>query len=201
MLRSTIMIRITNRILEQTIGFSHPQIKRWAVAFLDADPASGQHSGKIRSYTFEEAVKLYIGGFLVSRLKFNLKEAAEIIRDITSWLTKKGWPISEFVEFEKDNMHKEVITFLNDSFGWEELIINVARGHKGFMYEAKEVIEHKSEEDPCDERKTIFREKYRLHYFGDDSHAIALELFREIYFSKSVEYVASCLSKVEGPDM
>ena len=130
------MLSITNRSLEVATSFTHPQIKRWAVAFLDADKESGQHSGIARTYSFEQAARIYFGGHLVQNLLFTLTEARQILDDITGWINEKGWRIEELVTFEQTISIGKYVVVTN--YPWVDLEINIgAGGQDRFFYDIK----------------------------------------------------------------
>lgn len=168
------MEEITNRILERATGYTNPQIKRWAVAFLKADIFSGQHSGVPRTYNFEQSVRIVLGGSLVDKLNFTLIEANTIADDIIFWMKKKGWDFSK-LEYTRP---PENNSLRNANLICEELIVNIGikrdklkapikdrvsdiKLHDCFYYSARIVTEKK--EIPS---KKLFSEKYKLEYFG-----------------------------------
>ena len=154
------MLNITNRDLEAATGFTFPQIKRWAVAFLDADKASGQHSGIPRTYSFEQAVRIYLGGYLVRNLKFKLIEARQILNDVTGWLMGKGINVSEWVSFEESKWDGGYVVQTN--YPWMELKVDVGDGGQGrFFYHLQTIIVKKKLKEPA-----RWQEKYDLEYMG-----------------------------------
>jgi hypothetical protein len=167
------------------------------VAFLDSDPVGGQHSGQPRLYTFDQAAKIYIGGFLVRNLKYNLKDSFLILSEIESWLERRGWPLSKFVCFEEDLFNKREITVEpNLSITWQELILNIFQGQNGFAYEVKEIIEKKSKPDPENERHSIFEEKYRLHKFGSNSEVDFKEYGGKLFLGSMIKNFAFHLAVI-----
>jgi len=64
--------------------------KRWSRAFLPPDPLGGLQSGYARQYSIDQAFCVYLGGVLVSELKFTLPEAGQILDDLKSWLGAAG---------------------------------------------------------------------------------------------------------------
>jgi hypothetical protein len=154
------MIIITNRALEAATGFTHPQIKRWAVSFLDADKASGQHSGIPRTYSFEQAVRIYLGGYLVRNLTFKLIEAKQIIDDVTGWLKEKGWSISEWVNFEASTLSGGYVVETN--FPWMDLKVDIGVGGQGrFFYHVKILIVRKKKKETA-----TWQDTYNLEFIG-----------------------------------
>ena len=154
------MLIITNRLLEEATNFTHAQIKRWAVAFLNVDEASGQHSGISRTYSFEQAVMIFFGGYLVRDLKFTLIEARQIIDDVSRWMNDQGWRIEEWVAFEQT---KSIGTYTaTTNFPWADLEINIGDGGSDrFFYDIK-IISLKKRMKGSDE----WQEKYKLIKIG-----------------------------------
>ena len=156
------MLTITNRILENATGFTHTQIKRWAVAFLKPDRASGQHSGIPRTYRLEQALRIFLGGYLVRDLKFTMDESKNILNDVTTWLKNKGWHISELVEFRESKLSSGCVA--NFDFPWLDLLIDIGVGSDGrFFYRAKIVYEKKLINE-----SNRWSEEYDLEYFGEN---------------------------------
>jgi len=154
---------ITNRSLEEASNFTHPQIKRWAVAFLEPDMAAGQHSGIPRTYGFEQSFRIYFGGYLVEYLKFTLAEARQILDDITGWIKEKGWRIEEWITFEqKKSIGKYVVT---TDYPWVDVEIDIGAGSYGdFFYNIK-IISMKKRMKGSDE----WQETYKRDSIGSTS--------------------------------
>lgn len=154
------MLVITNRILEKSSKFTHTQIKRWAVAFLRPDKSSGQHSGVSRTYDFEQASRIYFGGYLVQDLKFTLDEAKQILNDIYDWLDEKGWNLSDWVHFRQSKLGSGYVADIN--FPWLDLFIDIGIGsNKAFFYRAKIVHTKKLKKEP-----NRWAEEYDIEDFG-----------------------------------
>ena len=181
-----LMLKINNRIIHNATGHSLPQIKRWAVAFLDPDPSSGQHSGRVRTYEFQQAAKVILGGFLVSHLKYNMQDAYQIIKDLDVWLVEMGWPIAQFGIFERIN--RKLTFHKNASFGWENLEVSVQRWYRGFSYRVKIVFERK--QDP-NSKRTI--EEYEEKLFQNFEGAVASERHHTFNLSGIIENFAAVL--------
>ena len=182
------MLTITNRVLENVTGFTHTQIKRWAVAFLRPDKASGQHSGVPRNYSFEQALRIYLGGYLVQDLKFTLDESRQILNDITNWLKDKKWTISRWVEFQKSQLSSDYVVIYD--FPWTGLIIDIVVGSDNrLFYRAKIVHEQK-----MIKYTNILQEKYELEYFGKSSPISTVPL-RSIDIEAIVKSLANRIAK------
>ncbi len=182
------MITITNRILAEAPGFTHPQIKRWVVAFLEADKASGQHSGIPRTYSFEQAVMIFLGGYLVRDLKFTLSEVRQILNDIYKWLKKKGWTISKWVNFRKSKLSGEYVA--EPDYPWLDLFIDIGVGSDGsFFYISKIICEKALIKEP-----NLWKELYEIEYFGKLS-PISIVPLRSINLKATVDTLATLIAK------
>ena len=60
-----------NRELSQKLGVKLAKWKRWSREFLPPDPLGGLQSGYARQYNLNDAFSVYLGGYLVSELKFS----------------------------------------------------------------------------------------------------------------------------------
>jgi len=80
----------TSRELSLKFNLNLAKWKRWSRAFLPPDPLGGLQSGYARQYSIDQAFCVYLGGVLVSELKFTLPEAGQILDDLKSWLGAAG---------------------------------------------------------------------------------------------------------------
>jgi hypothetical protein len=78
-----------NRELAQKLGINLAKWKRWSREFLPPDPLGGLQSGYARQYNLDDAFIVYLGGFLVSGLKFSIPEAKQILTDLKEWMKSK----------------------------------------------------------------------------------------------------------------
>jgi hypothetical protein len=151
------MLIITNRLLEEATSFTHAQIKRWSVAFLNVDEESGQHSGISRTYSFEQAVMIYFGGYLVRDLKFTLIEARQVLDDVGRWMTEQGWRIEKWVTFEQKKSIGKYIGITD--FPWADLEISIGDGGQGrFFYDIK-IVSLKKRLKGSDEWQETYQRK------------------------------------------
>lgn len=182
------MSTITNRVLEKSTGFTHTQIKRWAVAFLKPDRSAGQHSGVSRTYSFEQALTIYMGGYLVRDLKFTLKDAKQILNDLNTWINGKGWVISRWVEFQKSRFGSDYVAVFN--FPWLALHIDIGLGSKKrFFYRAKIVHEIKKKK-----RHGFWSEEYQFEDFWELS-PVPIMSFRSIDIDVIVNKLANLIAQ------
>ena len=183
------MVSITNRILEKSTGFTHTQIKRWAVAFLEPDKASGQHSGVPRIYDFDQAIRIYLGGYLVRDLKFTLDESKQILNDLTNWLKNKSWKFSGWVDFRESKLSSGYVAGIN--FPWRGLLIDIGLGSDDrLFYVAKILSVKKMMREP-----NHWREEYDLEYFGKLSPISTMPL-RSIDIEAMVRSLANIIAQV-----
>ncbi|MBT8341282.1 MAG: hypothetical protein HKP58_19410 [Desulfatitalea sp.] len=85
------MIYYTSRDLSKRLSIHPEKWKRWARAFLPPDPLGGLQSGVARQFSIPDAFKVYLGGYLVGRLRFTMPEAEVILSDLAAWLKKAGF--------------------------------------------------------------------------------------------------------------
>ena len=81
----------TNRELSKKLKINLAKWKRWSREFLPPDPLGGLQSGYARQYTRDDAFTVYLGGSIVSDLKFTIPEAKTILNDLKNWLTQAGF--------------------------------------------------------------------------------------------------------------
>ena len=82
---------LTNRELSNKLGINLARWKRWSREFLPPDPLGGMQSGYARQYSPDDAFTVYLGGHLVSELKYAIPEARQILGDLRKWLADKGF--------------------------------------------------------------------------------------------------------------
>ena len=80
----------TNRELADKLSINLAKWKRWSREFLPPDPLGGMQSGYTRQYSIDDAFKVYLGGHLVSAIKYTLPEAKKILHDLHDWLADVG---------------------------------------------------------------------------------------------------------------
>ncbi len=81
----------TNRQLSKKLDINLARWKRWSREFIAPDPLGGMQSGYARQYNPDEAFNVYLGGHLVSDLKFAIPEAKQILADLQQWFKDKGF--------------------------------------------------------------------------------------------------------------
>jgi hypothetical protein len=83
----------TNRELSLNLQINLAKWKRWSREFLPPDPLGGMQSGYARQYSPAQAFKVYLGGYLVSQLRFTIPESKAILKDLKEWLADKGFSL------------------------------------------------------------------------------------------------------------
>lgn len=83
------MIYLNSKYLSKKLGINLAKWKRWSREFLDPDPLGGFQSGYARQFSTKDAFRVYLGGYLVSDLKFTIPETRRILSDLHFWLKKK----------------------------------------------------------------------------------------------------------------
>ena len=81
----------TNRDLSKLLDINLSKWKRWSREFLPPDPLGGMQSGYARQYHPDQAFTVFLGGHLVSDLKFSIPEARQLMADLKPWLFDKGF--------------------------------------------------------------------------------------------------------------
>ncbi len=82
------MIYFNSKYLSKCLGINLAKWKRWAREFLDPDPLGGFQSGYARQFSNKDAFRVFLGGFLVSEMKFSIPQARQILSDLHHWLTQ-----------------------------------------------------------------------------------------------------------------
>jgi len=80
-----------NRELSQKVDIKLSRWKRWCREFLAPDSLGGMQSGYARQLTIDDAFTVYLGGHLVSELKFGIQSAKKILADLYGWLGANGF--------------------------------------------------------------------------------------------------------------
>jgi len=80
-----------NRELARKLEINLARWKRWSREFLPPDPLGGLQSGFARQYSPEDAFTVFLGGHLVSNLRYSIPEAKQILADLRGWLKSHGF--------------------------------------------------------------------------------------------------------------
>jgi hypothetical protein len=84
------MIYFDSRYLSQCLNINTAKWKRWAREFLPPDPLGGYQSGYARQFSYKEAFRVYLGGYLVGVLRLTIPDARQILSDLDGWMRKQG---------------------------------------------------------------------------------------------------------------
>jgi hypothetical protein len=85
------MIYYNSKYLSEKLGINPAKWKRWAREFLPPDPLGGLQSGVARQFNVKDAFKVYLGGYLVSEMKFTIPDASQILSELSVWLQNNGF--------------------------------------------------------------------------------------------------------------
>jgi hypothetical protein len=85
------MIYYQSKYLAEKTCIKAARWKRWVREFLPPDPLGGLQSGYARQFNLKDAFRVYLGGYLVSSLKFSVVEAGKVLQDLQTWLKKNGF--------------------------------------------------------------------------------------------------------------
>ena len=126
----------TNRELSKRLEINLSKWKRWSREFLPPDPLGGMQSGYARQYHPDQAFTVFLGGHLVADLKFSIPEARQMMRDLKSWLSNKGFFFEPngYTVFHKgvDALVQKYIIFIRHEKGTDN--------HFKFLYTVRGII-------------------------------------------------------------
>lgn len=88
----------SNRELARLFDINLAKWKRWSREFLPPDPLGGLQSGYARQYHHDDAFTVFLGGHLVSDLRFSIPEAKRILSDLSLWLAETGYYDNTVIE-------------------------------------------------------------------------------------------------------
>ena len=84
------MIYFNSKYLSESLNINPAKWKRWAREFLPPDPLGGYQSGFARQFSYKDAFRVFLGGYLVSQLRLTIPEARRILMDLDTWMKKQG---------------------------------------------------------------------------------------------------------------
>ena len=149
-------MRINNREASEKLSVNLAKWKRWSREFLPPDHTAGMQSGYTREYTMDECFTVYLGGHLVSRLKFSVPDSKRILEVLLPWMKEKGFlPLESYT----NTIRKEDA---GPSWG---ITISV---HDEVAIMAKGLIETLEVKSPeYDGPGTVFTERYISELIGN----------------------------------
>ncbi len=150
------MIYYTSSELSDKLSINLSRWKRWVRDFLAPDPLGGIQSGYARQLSLKEAFTVFLGGILVSELRFGVQEAVRILADLSPWLKKKG-----YFRLHISNADAAGVISTREP---ATMIDIFHRSGQGFCYSIREAIseERLSQED-------VLGQKYKKTVIGSDS--------------------------------
>ena len=83
-------MKLTNSSLHDKTKIPHTKIKRYAREFLPHDPDAKMRSGYTREFSIDDGFQIYLGNFLVSELAFSVRDAKQVLDDLTPWMQEQG---------------------------------------------------------------------------------------------------------------
>jgi len=83
-------LSFSNRQIAPVLNETQTKARRWAKEFLPPDPNKGLRSGKTRRHSLNEVFRVYLGGYLVSKMAFSVLEAKTILKDLAVWMEGEG---------------------------------------------------------------------------------------------------------------
>ena len=122
------MIYYNSRQLSEKLNIGHSKWKRWVREFLPSDPLSGRQSGYARQLNLRDAFKVYLGGHLVSQLKFTIPEAQRILGDLAKWIKQNGFynlHIDQLAKSANGRSHKLIFIIECQSKGFHYVIRDI----------------------------------------------------------------------------
>lgn len=84
------MIYFDSKYLSKCLRINTARWKRWAREFLPPDPLGGYQSGYARQFSHKDAFRVFLGGYLVSVLRFSIPEARQVLMDLDAWMKRQG---------------------------------------------------------------------------------------------------------------
>ena len=85
------MIYFNSRHLSENLDINLAKWKRWVREFLPPDPLGGLQSGYARQFNLKEALRVYLGGQLLSQLRFSIPETRTILNELDPILKEHGY--------------------------------------------------------------------------------------------------------------
>ncbi len=105
------MEKVRSKDLAEAFGIGIPKWKRWAREFLGPGPGKVMR-GYGREYTALDALRVYLGGVLVSEKALGVEEAKRAIKELWSWLEVQGYfesPLNGYFEHDPPEVKEWVI--------------------------------------------------------------------------------------------
>ena len=82
-------MKFTSTDLAEKLEINPTRWKRWSREFIGKDDKAGMRSGYTRKYTYDEALKVYFGSYLLTQVKMSAEEVKTVLGSLMNWLKKK----------------------------------------------------------------------------------------------------------------
>lgn len=94
------MIYFDSKYLSKSLQINTAKWKRWSREFLPPDPLGGYQSGYARQFSYRDAFRVFLGGYLVSVMRLTIPEARQVLTDLDAWMKKR-----EFYSLPDDSVN------------------------------------------------------------------------------------------------
>jgi hypothetical protein len=84
------MIYFDSKYLSESLKIKTAKWKRWAREFLPPDPLGGYQSGYARQFSYKDAFRVFLGGYLVAVLRLTIPETRQVLLDLDAWMKNQG---------------------------------------------------------------------------------------------------------------
>ena len=135
-------MKFTSTELAEKLEVNPTRWKRWSREFIGKDDKAGMRCGYTRKYSYDEALRVYFGSYLLTQVKMSVEEVKTVLGSIMNWLKKK-----------KDSDVKEWHIYIR-----EGKIIKKGKISTDFLITAKGIIEFKKAKD--ESGRTLYTESY-----------------------------------------
>jgi hypothetical protein len=130
----------TNRELSRLFKINLAKWKRWSREFLPPDPLGGLQSGYARQYHHDDALTVYLGGHLVTDLRFSIPEAKCILTDLSGWLAEAGYYENAAAEKRSSEAIDKLVTCYQVYIQSQP---DISGGGSGFSYTIRGIVSEK----------------------------------------------------------
>ena len=79
----------TSTELAEKLEVNPTRWKRWSREFIGKDDKAGMRCGYTRKYSYDEALRVYFGSYLLTQVKMSVEEVKTVLGSIMNWLKKK----------------------------------------------------------------------------------------------------------------
>jgi hypothetical protein len=132
----------TSTELAEKLEVNPTRWKRWSREFIGKDDKAGMRCGYTRKYSYDEALRVYFGSYLLTQVKMSVEEVKTVLGSIMNWLKKK-----------KDSDVKEWHIYIRKG-----KITKKGKISSDFLIAAKGIIEFTKAKD--ESGRTLYTESY-----------------------------------------